>query len=53
MKAQMLKKSINLLEYFLNNTDDSYHCVIYETRENIKELRKELNEIENTTMLKE
>jgi hypothetical protein len=44
----MIKTSINLLEYFLNNTDDSYYCIIHETRENIKALRKELEEAEKS-----
>jgi len=50
MKAQTLRKSIKLLEHFLHNTDDSYHCIIYETRENIKALQKELEETEKASI---
>lgn len=51
MKAQIIKTSINLLEYFLDKTDDSYYCIIHETRENLKALRKELEETEKVMAL--
>lgn len=50
MKARMLKTTINLLEHFLSNTDDSYYCIIHETRESIKALQKELAEAEKNTL---